>query len=152
MTDPPFSNPIDVGQKYSPVKARFLTAIFVFFDVLSFIVQGAGGSLYSSDNIKLYPIAKTVLIIGPFSRQLRRQFCSRLVALGFLIQIISFGIFGIVAIICTLPSLPPVLLETMLIKFILADQIRARRGGEPQGPWVKCLYTLYIGSSISPIS
>ena len=63
-TDSLSSNRVDVGQKYSPVKARFLTAIFVFFDVLSFIVQGAGGSLYSSDNIKLYPIAKTVLIIG----------------------------------------------------------------------------------------
>lgn len=31
-----------------------------------------------------------------------------------------------------------------------ADQIRARRAGEQEGKWTLCLYTLYMGSFISP--
>ena len=53
----------------------------------------------------------------------------------------------------------PILLTTQLSRWIkggtltdlssCSDQIRAKRGGEPQGPWVKCLYTLYAGTSTS---
>lgn len=39
--------------------------------------------LYASDNIKVYPIAKAILITG------------------FLVQIIAFGIFGICAVLCS---------------------------------------------------
>ncbi|KAK4047055.1 hypothetical protein OIO90_006339 [Microbotryomycetes sp. JL221] len=70
-----------VGEKYSYVRASRVTFIFVSFDVLSFIVQGAGGSLYSSDNRSIYPAAKAILIVG------------------FLIQIIALGVFFFFAII-----------------------------------------------------
>ncbi|ORY52832.1 RTA1 like protein-domain-containing protein [Leucosporidium creatinivorum] len=95
-----------VGEQYSPVRASRVTAIFVTFDVISFVVQGAGGSLYSSDNTAIYPAAKAILIVG------------------FLVQIISLGIFFLFAIIY---------------------QIRARRAGEQEGKWTICLYTLYMG-------
>ncbi|KAM0750053.1 RTA1-domain-containing protein [Meredithblackwellia eburnea MCA 4105] len=98
-----------VGEKYSPVRAKKVTWIFVVFDVISFVVQGGGGSLYSSDNVKLYKPAKAILVCG------------------FLIQIISFGIFGVFAILY---------------------QIRARRAGEKEGKWTVCLYTLYLGCAL----
>ncbi|SGZ30438.1 BQ5605_C048g12360 [Microbotryum silenes-dioicae] len=88
-----------VGEKYSPVRARRVTAIFVFFDVTSFCIQGAGGSLYSSSNRSIFPTAKAILTVG------------------FLIQIISFGIFAIFAILY---------------------QVRARRAGELEGKWTVC--------------
>ncbi|SGZ30472.1 BQ5605_C048g12372 [Microbotryum silenes-dioicae] len=96
-----------VGEKYSPVRARRVTAVFVTFDVASFCIQGGGGALYSGNNTKNFRLAKAVLTVG------------------FLIQIISFGIFAIFAIIY---------------------QTRARRAGEPAGMWTRCLYTLYIGT------
>lgn len=34
-----------VGESYSPVRAKRVTWIFVVFDILSFIVQGGGGSV-----------------------------------------------------------------------------------------------------------
>ncbi|SCV72297.1 BQ2448_4991 [Microbotryum intermedium] len=101
-----------VGEKYSPVRARRVTAIFVFFDVTSFCIQGAGGSLYSSSNRNIFPTAKAILTVG------------------FLIQIISFGIFAIFAILY---------------------QVRARRAGEVEGKWTVCLYTLYLGESFIDI-
>jgi hypothetical protein len=96
-----------VGQRWTPVSSKWVTAIFVTFDVISFCVQGAGGSLYSSDNVKIYPTAKAILLVG------------------FIIQIISFGIFAIFAIIY---------------------QVRVRRAGVPEGQWTVCLYTLYLGT------
>jgi hypothetical protein len=96
-----------VGQRWTPVSSKWVTAIFVTFDVISFCVQGAGGSLYSSDNTSIYPTAKAILLVG------------------FIIQIISFGIFAIFAIIY---------------------QVRVRRAGVPNGDWTKCLYTLYLGT------
>ncbi|GAA6039485.1 hypothetical protein JCM8097_009575 [Rhodosporidiobolus ruineniae] len=68
-----------VGDKWTPVSSKWVTAIFVTQDVVSFVVQGAGGSLYSSDNTDLYSTAKAVLVVG---------FC---------IQIIGLGIFSIFA-------------------------------------------------------
>ncbi|GAA5948655.1 hypothetical protein JCM21900_005202 [Sporobolomyces salmonicolor] len=96
-----------VGEKWSPVSSKWVTAIFVTFDVVSFVVQGAGGSLYSSDNTNIYPAAKAILVVGV------------------LIQIISFGLFAIFAVIY---------------------QTRARRAGVPEGKWTICLYTLYTGT------
>ncbi|KAM0791650.1 hypothetical protein ACM66B_006086 [Microbotryomycetes sp. NB124-2] len=70
-----------VGERYSPVRASRVTFTFVTFDIISFVVQGAGGSLYSSDNTSIYPAAKAILIVG------------------FLIQIIALGVFFTFAII-----------------------------------------------------
>ncbi|GAA5893703.1 RTA1 domain-containing protein [Sporobolomyces salmoneus] len=96
-----------VGQRWTPVSSKWVTAIFVTFDVISFCVQGAGGALYSSDNVSIYPTAKAILLVG------------------FIIQIIAFGIFAIFAIIY---------------------QIRVRRAGVPSGQWTTCLCTLYLGT------
>ncbi|BGP02486.1 hypothetical protein RTBOTA2_003811 [Rhodotorula toruloides] len=68
-----------VGERWTPVSSKWVTFIFVTQDIVSFVVQGAGGSLYSSDNTKIYPAAKAILCVG---------FC---------IQIIGLGIFAIFA-------------------------------------------------------
>lgn len=60
-----------VGAKWTPISPKWVTAIFVTVDVVSFCVQGAGGSLYSSDNVSIYPTAKAVLLVG-FIIQVRR--------------------------------------------------------------------------------
>lgn len=91
-------------ERYSPIRASRVTATFVTFDILSFVIQGAGGSLYSSDNTNIYSAAKAILLVG------------------FIIQIISVGIFLI---------------------FSILYQIRAKRAGEPEGKWSLILYTLY---------
>ncbi|GAA5862979.1 hypothetical protein JCM8547_003638 [Rhodosporidiobolus lusitaniae] len=69
-----------VGNRFTPISSKWVTAIFVGVDIVSFCVQGAGGSLYSSDNTDLYSTAKAVLITG---------FC---------VQIVGLGIFTLFAI------------------------------------------------------
>lgn len=127
-----------VGETYSPVRASRVTAIFVSFDVLSFVIQGAGGSLYSSDNRDIYPAAKAIVSAGRWMQSertgsvkanddlpllARRVMLAQLIV-GFCVQIIALGIFFLFAIIY---------------------QIRARRAGEHEGKWTVCLYTLYVG-------
>ncbi|GAA5999745.1 hypothetical protein JCM10207_005888 [Rhodosporidiobolus poonsookiae] len=70
-----------VGERWSPVSSKWVTAIFVTVDIVSFVVQGAGGSLYSSDNTNLYSTAKAILLVG------------------FSIQIIGLGIFCFFALV-----------------------------------------------------
>lgn len=61
------------AEKYSFIRVNWLTKIFVFFDVLSFIVQGSGaGLMASADNAKT---AEGIVVGGLF------------------IQIIAFAIF-----------------------------------------------------------
>jgi hypothetical protein len=50
-----------VGAKWTPISPKWVTAIFVTVDVVSFCVQGAGGSLYSSDNVSIYPTGSPLL-------------------------------------------------------------------------------------------
>jgi hypothetical protein len=95
-----------VGEKYSPISARRVTLIFVICDFLSFVVQAGGGSLFASSNPTTLKLAKTIVIIG------------------FIIQIVSFGIFAICAGLY---------------------HARALKAGVPRGEWTTCLYTLYIG-------
>ncbi|GAA6056281.1 hypothetical protein JCM3770_006755 [Rhodotorula araucariae] len=70
-----------VGEKWTPIPSKWVTVTFVTIDIVSFVVQGAGGSLYSSDNTKIYPTAKAILLVG------------------FIIQIIGLGLFAIFAVI-----------------------------------------------------
>jgi len=64
-----------VGEKYSIIRAKRVTLIFVTFDVVSFLVQALGGSLFTSDSAKTQKLARNILIGG------------------FIIQITSFSIF-----------------------------------------------------------
>lgn len=97
-----------VGERHSPIRASRVTKLFVTFDVLSFFIQGAGGGLQSNSSSDPN-LAKAVLIVG------------------FVIQIISFGIFGVLAGLF---------------------HRRALRAGEPTGNWSKCLWTLYAGVAL----
>ncbi|KAF5010521.1 hypothetical protein FDECE_3338 [Fusarium decemcellulare] len=53
------------AERFSIIPARWLTKIFVVGDILSFLVQSAGGSMMTMQNIKP-SLAKTVVIIGLF--------------------------------------------------------------------------------------
>ncbi|GAA5896760.1 hypothetical protein JCM8208_007079 [Rhodotorula glutinis] len=70
-----------VGEKWTPIPSKWVTFTFVTIDIVSFVVQGAGGSLFSSDNVNLYTTAKAILLVG------------------FIIQIIGLGLFACFAII-----------------------------------------------------
>ena len=72
---------IYVSEKYSPIRAKRVTFIFVLFDIISFIISGGGGSIYASPNQDLYTIAKSILLVG------------------FGVQVISLGVFYFFAII-----------------------------------------------------
>jgi hypothetical protein len=49
-----------VGHTYSPIKRR-VTALFLSFDILSLIVQGAGGSLFASSNRDIITPARAIV-------------------------------------------------------------------------------------------
>jgi len=95
-----------IGRHHSLIRPTRVTRIFVFFDVLSFIVQGVGGSLFSAGKPSLYTPAKAII-------------CT-----GFLIQIISFGVFGI---------------------FAKVTERRAARAGDLPVKAKHLLWTLYLG-------
>lgn len=88
--------------------ARADPSLFSQFDVLSFFIQGAGGGLQSSSSSNP-ALAKAVLIVG------------------FVIQIISFAVFALLASLF---------------------HRRALRAGEHPGRWTKCLWTLYAGVAL----
>ncbi|KAF2755711.1 RTA1 protein [Pseudovirgaria hyperparasitica] len=69
------------GEHLSIVRPSWVTKIFVFGDILSFIFQAAGGGLRSSENADTADIGNTVIIIGLW------------------IQIVFFGLFMINSII-----------------------------------------------------
>ncbi|GJN90955.1 hypothetical protein Rhopal_003969-T1 [Rhodotorula paludigena] len=102
-----------VGETWTPIPSKWVTATFVTVDVVSIVVQGAGGSLFASDDPDTFSKAKPILLVG------------------FIIQIIGLGLFGIFAGICTSAS--------------ARNHLRARRASVPPGGWTKCLYTLYAG-------
>jgi len=70
-----------VGEKWTPIPSKWVTFTFVTVDIVSFVIQGAGGSLFSSDNPDLYKTAKAILLVG------------------FIAQICGLGLFAIFAII-----------------------------------------------------
>lgn len=95
-----------VGEEHSFINPRKITKIFVTFDVISFFVQSAGGGLYATNNVNVIKTARVILIFG------------------FLIQIVSFGVFFVLSI---------------------DYQRRVKRAGFPAGDWSKLLSGMYIG-------
>ncbi|KAI5475604.1 hypothetical protein MNV49_001114 [Pseudohyphozyma bogoriensis] len=89
----------EVGEEFAPIRASRVTKIFVIFDAL----------IQSSGDGKNANLGKWVLIVG------------------FVIQLVSFGVFGIVSIVY---------------------HRRARASGIPKGDWTKCLSTLYVGIAL----
>ncbi|GAA6006007.1 RTA1 domain-containing protein [Rhodotorula paludigena] len=68
-----------VGETWTPIPSKWVTATFVTVDVVSIVVQGAGGSLFASDDPDTFSKAKPILLVG------------------FIIQIIGLGLFSIFA-------------------------------------------------------
>jgi hypothetical protein len=70
---------ITEGEKHSLIRARWLTKIFVLGDVISFLLQGAGGGIMASGTISAVHLGENV-IIG-----------------GLVVQILFFSCFVVVA-------------------------------------------------------
>jgi hypothetical protein len=67
------------GEKHSLIRARWLTKIFVVGDVISFLLQGAGGGIMASGTIDAMHLGENI-IIG-----------------GLVVQILFFSCFVVVA-------------------------------------------------------
>lgn len=73
------------GQKYAPIRPRWLTAIFVSGDVFSFIVQASGAGLRvqaGSGNSDIDPNLGSYIIVG-----------------GLILQIVIFAFFIVTAVV-----------------------------------------------------
>lgn len=67
------------GERYSLIRQRWLTKIFVAGDVLSFMVQGAGGGIQGSGSEKSMKLGEKLILVGLF------------------LQLFFFGFFVVVA-------------------------------------------------------
>jgi hypothetical protein len=67
------------GEQHSLIRARWLTKIFVVGDVISFLLQGAGGGIMASGTIEAMHLGENI-IIG-----------------GLVVQILFFSCFVVVA-------------------------------------------------------
>ncbi|EJP62746.1 RTA1 domain protein, putative [Beauveria bassiana ARSEF 2860] len=68
------------GERHLVIPPRWLTRVFVFGDVFSFLVQSAGGGLIASDT---FP----------------KKTAQNIILAGLLIQIVLFGLFAVTAVI-----------------------------------------------------
>ncbi|KAL3487864.1 RTA-like protein [Aspergillus germanicus] len=67
------------AESHALLQKKWLTKVFVTGDVLSFLLQGAGGGIQSSGNMDSYKTGERIIVVGLF------------------IQIFFFGFFIIVA-------------------------------------------------------
>ncbi|RAL09273.1 RTA1 domain-containing protein [Aspergillus homomorphus CBS 101889] len=67
------------AESYALLKKKWLTKIFVTGDVLSFLLQGAGGGIQSSGNMTTYRTGEHIIVFG------------------LIIQILFFGVFKVIA-------------------------------------------------------
>ncbi|KAK2748751.1 hypothetical protein FQN57_000332 [Myotisia sp. PD_48] len=69
------------GEQHAILRRTWMTKIFVTGDILSFIVQGAGGGIMSSGSASNLSLGENILIVG------------------LVIQIVFFGLFVVVSVI-----------------------------------------------------
>ncbi|KAF2180156.1 RTA1-domain-containing protein [Zopfia rhizophila CBS 207.26] len=67
------------GEKYSLIRQKWLTKIFVTGDVISFLVQGGGGGIQAAGSLALLHTGEKIIIVGLF------------------IQLAFFGFFIVIA-------------------------------------------------------
>ncbi|KAH8919269.1 RTA1-domain-containing protein [Atractiella rhizophila] len=70
-----------VEARFSPMRPKWVTRTFVTFDVFSFLIQAAGGSLYSGDNIT----------------ETKANIAKAIIVSGFVIQIVAFSSFLLIS-------------------------------------------------------
>ena len=69
------------GEKYSIVRVRWMTKIFVIGDVLSFFIQGGGGGIMAGGDMDKINMGQKIILAGLF------------------LQIIMFGLFILISIL-----------------------------------------------------
>lgn len=102
------------GEKYSIIRQKWLTRSFVCGDIISFTIQCGGGGIQAIGNLNSMNIGSKIIIVG------------------LLTQIVSFGFFIVVSI-------------TFQVR-LLRD--RRTDPGLYDLPWRKHLHAVYIGSSL----
>ena len=101
------------AEKYTPIRLRWLTRIFVSSDVISFLVQGTGAGMMSTGG-NLSKIAKAVVITG------------------LAIQTVIFGLFCVILrtcderIRCNFPTLIYIRKKYLNPLYIISVLIMAR--------------------------
>lgn len=68
------------GERYSPIRKRRLTKIFVTGDVIAFLIQSAGGGIEAMKTLSSVKVGQKVIIVGLFA------------------QLVSFGLFIVVSV------------------------------------------------------
>jgi hypothetical protein len=104
------------GDRFSPIKASRLTKVFVSADILSFLVQGGSSGLF----------------VLAFQNALFGQLGKGLVVGGLVMQLISFALFGLTAI----------LFHSRLTK------APTSRSYHVDGSWIRTMHMLYGVSSL----
>ncbi|KAH7092864.1 RTA1 like protein-domain-containing protein [Auriculariales sp. MPI-PUGE-AT-0066] len=69
------------AEHHSPIRMVWLTKLFVGGDLISFLLQAAGGTILSQQNMDTLQLGKNVILVGLFS------------------QLIFFALFGITAVV-----------------------------------------------------
>lgn len=127
--------------RYSYVRPSRVTKTFIGFDVLSFVVQGAGGALYAGKR-NLFTTA--LVVLRPAGIQLmylpqEDHFDHRFPHT----KSVSTAYTVSVPVRSCLASLVVFAFGCFFV-FAIIYQVRARRGGVRPGAWSKLLYTLYL--------
>jgi hypothetical protein len=107
------------GDKHLFVRRRWMTSIFVFGDVISFLMQGSGGGLMGSKNTSSRTLGERIIVIGLF------------------VQIVFFGFFVLTA------ALFHIRLNRSQAKGASPSSSPTRTANNP---WRKHMIALYITS------
>lgn len=143
------------GERYSLIRQKWLTKIFVAGDVLSFLVQSGGGGIQSSGTLSSMKTGEKLIIVGLF------------------LQLVFFGFFIVVAglfhwrLVSANPNSPPVPASSHALESeTRTTSLRGLTGSSktsadvapsssPDGsvnihelPWKRHLYALYGSSTL----
>ncbi|KAF2496162.1 RTA1-domain-containing protein [Lophium mytilinum] len=105
------------GEKYSPIRATWLTKIFVLGDVLSFLLQGGGAGIMSGANKGDAKNAQSKIDLG-----------QKVIIVGLVLQVLFFGTFGIVAGVFHMRARKVAHIQALTV------------------PWERCMHVLYATS------
>ena len=122
------------GEKYSPVRQKWLTKLFVTGDVISFLTQCGGGGIQAAGTLALLHTGEKIIIVGLF------------------LQLLFFGLFIFVAVI----------FHRRLSKTTKSKSSRSFGSRNSQSsharlastsdsqdlPWKRHMYALYVASAL----
>ncbi|KNG49980.1 c6 zinc finger domain protein [Stemphylium lycopersici] len=129
------------GERYSLVRQKWLTKIFVAGDVLSFLMQGSGGGIQAGGTVDSMHLGEQIIIGGLF------------------VQLIFFGLFIVVSAVFHYRLVRDLPLKKRYGPSLLLKSRRNRqstisatsvlsRNELYELPWKRHLFTLYVASTL----